>query len=59
MICHYVRTDATLNSSKLLDTDGGPKGIATFSRRMSLTDEGSDASLGCLDRNMGSAQNLP
>jgi hypothetical protein len=23
MICHYVWTDATLNSSRLLDTDGG------------------------------------
>jgi hypothetical protein len=25
-ICHYVRTDATFNSSKLLDTNGHPDG---------------------------------
>jgi hypothetical protein len=66
MICHYSRTDATLNSSKLLDTDGHPDGITASSGRMLLTDESPDASLDCPDGNLGSdfselesAQNLP
>jgi len=42
-ICHYFQTDATLNSSKLLDTDGGSDGIATSSRQKLLTDERPDA----------------
>jgi hypothetical protein len=61
--CHDVRTNATL---KLLDTDGGLDGIATSSRRMLLTDEGSDVLLGRPNGNKGSdisefesAQNLP
>jgi hypothetical protein len=28
-ICYYVRTNATLNSSKILDTDGHPDGFAS------------------------------
>jgi hypothetical protein len=66
MICHYVRTDATLNSLKLLDIDGGSDGIATSSGWMLLTDECLDALLSCWDRSLGSgfselesAQNLP
>jgi hypothetical protein len=42
-ICHYVRTDATLNSSKFLDTDGRPDGFSTLSRRKLLTDERLDS----------------
>jgi hypothetical protein len=42
MICHYDRTDATLNSSKFLDTDRRPDCIATSSGQMLLTDEHPD-----------------
>jgi hypothetical protein len=38
-ICHYVWTDATLNNSKFLDTDGRPDVIATSSEYKLLTDE--------------------
>jgi hypothetical protein len=41
-ICHYIRTNATLNSSKFLDTDGCLDGITTSSGRKLQTDE-------CLD----------
>jgi len=37
--CHDVRTNETLNYSKLLDIDGSPDGIATSSGQMLLTDE--------------------
>jgi hypothetical protein len=64
--CHDVWTDATLNWSKLLDTDGSPDVIATSSRHMLLIDERPDALLGCPDGNQGSdfselesTQNLP
>jgi hypothetical protein len=53
-ICHYVRLDATLNSSKLLDTDGGPDGIDMSSGRMLLTNERPDALLSRLDGSLGS-----
>jgi hypothetical protein len=33
-ICHYVRTDATLNCSKLPNTDGRPDGKFSSSGRM-------------------------
>jgi hypothetical protein len=52
--CGDVQKDATLNCSKLFDTDGHPNGIATLSRRMLLTDERLDALLGRPDRNKGS-----
>jgi hypothetical protein len=35
-ICHYIRTNATLNNSKLLDTDGHPNGKFSSSERMML-----------------------
>jgi hypothetical protein len=41
-ICHYVRMDASWNSSKFLDTDGRPDGKFSLSRRMLLTDERPD-----------------
>jgi len=42
MICHYVRTDANLNCSKLLGIDGHPDGKFSSSGRMLLTGERSD-----------------
>jgi hypothetical protein len=39
-ICHYVRTDASLNCSKLLDTDGRPNGKFSSSVRMMLWQKG-------------------
>jgi hypothetical protein len=42
MICHYVRTDATLNSSKLLDTQGRQDGKFWSSGWMLLTEEHPD-----------------
>jgi len=42
-ICHYVQTDAILNSLKFLDTNGCPDGIATSSGRKLLSDERPDA----------------
>jgi hypothetical protein len=42
MICHYVRTDATLNCLKILDTDGRSDGKISSSGRMLLTDERPD-----------------
>jgi hypothetical protein len=38
-ICHYVRTDANLNYSKLLGTDGLPNGKFSSSGWMLLSDE--------------------
>jgi hypothetical protein len=35
-ICHYIRTDANLNYSKLLDTDGRPDGKFSSSGQMSV-----------------------
>jgi hypothetical protein len=58
-ICHYIRTDAILNNSKLLDTNGHPDGIATSSGRMLLTDKGTDGSLGSDFSKLESAHNLP
>jgi hypothetical protein len=52
--CHDIRTNATLNCSNLLDTDGSLDGIATSSGQMLLTDERPDALLGRSDRNKGS-----
>jgi hypothetical protein len=52
--CHNVRTDATLNCSKLLDTDGSLDGITTSSGRMRLTNERPDALLGRPNKNKGS-----
>jgi hypothetical protein len=64
--CRNVRSDVTLNCSKLLDTDRIPSGITTSSGQMLLTDERPDALLGHPDGNKGSdfselesAQNLP
>jgi hypothetical protein len=39
MICHYVQTDAILNYSRLLDTDGRPDRKFSSSERMLLTEE--------------------
>jgi hypothetical protein len=65
-ICYYVRTDAILNSSKFLDTDGCPDEKFSSFRRMLLTDERPDVilshpngSLGFDFFEMESAQNLP
>jgi hypothetical protein len=41
-ICHYIRTDVILNSSKFLDTDGSPDGKFSSSGRMLLNDERPD-----------------
>jgi hypothetical protein len=54
MCFHDVRTDATLNCSKPLDTDGCLDGIATSSGWMLLTDEHLEALLIRPDGNMGS-----
>jgi hypothetical protein len=61
-----VRTNATLNYSKLLDIDGSLDAIATLFGRMLLTDERLDSRQGCPDGILGfdffeleSAQNLP
>jgi len=63
--CHDVRTDATLNCSNLLDTDGRLDGIAMSSGCMLLTDEHPDTLLSRPDESLGSdfsdlkfAQNL-
>jgi hypothetical protein len=65
-ICLYVWTDASWNSSKFLDTDGHPDGIATLYGRMLLTDERPDALMSHPDESLGSdfselesSQNLP
>jgi hypothetical protein len=50
-ICHYVRTDAILNSSKFLDTDGRPNKKFSSFGRMLLTDE-------CPDGNTTSSRRL-
>jgi hypothetical protein len=42
-IFHYVRKDATLNSSKFLETDRHPDGIATSSGRKLLNNEPPDS----------------
>jgi hypothetical protein len=57
--CHYIRTDATLNYSKLLYTHGNPDGIATSSGRMLLIDERPDGILGFDFSKFESAQDLP
>jgi hypothetical protein len=54
MIGHSIRTDATVNSSKFLNSDGRPDGIDTSSGRMLLTEERLDALLSRLDGNLGS-----
>jgi hypothetical protein len=48
-----IRTNATLNYSKVLDTDGSLNGIATSSGRMLLTDERPDALLSRTDEILG------
>jgi hypothetical protein len=45
--------DATLNSLKLLDTDGHPNGIAKSFGRMLLTEERPNVILGRLDGCLG------
>jgi hypothetical protein len=52
--CRNVWTDATLNYSNLLDTDGCLDGIATSFRQMLLTNEHPDALLGRQDESKGS-----
>jgi len=42
MICHYVRTNVTLNCLKLLDIDGRSDGKFSSSGQMLLTDERPD-----------------
>jgi hypothetical protein len=54
MCCHDVRTDVTLNCSKLLDIDGSLDGIASSSEQMLLTNEHPNALLGRPDGNKGS-----
>jgi hypothetical protein len=53
-ICHYIRTDAILNSFKFLDTDGRPDGKFSSSERMLLTDERLDVILSRPDEILGS-----
>jgi hypothetical protein len=50
---HDVRTDSTLNYSKLLDIDRSPDGIANVSGRMLVTDERPDALLCRPDGKLG------
>jgi hypothetical protein len=64
-ICHYVRTDAILNSLKFLDTNGRPDGKFS-SGRMLLADERPDGIThrlnGCVGSDFSeweSTQNLP
>jgi len=52
-ICHYVRTDAILNSLKFLDTDGRPDGKFSLSGRMLLTDECPDGNTTLSGRLLG------
>jgi hypothetical protein len=42
MICHYVQTDAILNDSKFLDTNGRPDEKFSSSGRMLLTNKRPD-----------------
>jgi hypothetical protein len=63
---HNIRTDVTLNYSKLLDTNGSSDSFATSFGRMLQADECPDTLLVCPDGNMESnfselesAQNLP
>jgi hypothetical protein len=56
--CWDVRTDATFNSSKLLDTDGHPNGIAMSSGWMLMTDKSLDGCLGFNFFDLESTQNL-
>jgi hypothetical protein len=51
MCCHDVWTNANLNSSNLLDTDGSPDVIIPSSERMLLSNECLDALLGRPDEN--------
>jgi hypothetical protein len=53
MCCHDDQMDATLNCSKLLDTDGSPDGIPMSSGQMLLADERPDALLGRPNGNKG------
>jgi len=57
--CWDIQTDANLNYSKLLDTDGSPDSIGTSSRRILLTDECPDKNKGSDFSDLESAQNLP
>jgi hypothetical protein len=52
-ICHYVRTDAILNNSKFLDTDGRPDGKFSSSWRMLLIDECPDGNTTSSGRFLG------
>jgi hypothetical protein len=58
MICHYIRTDANLNCSKLLDTDGRPDGKFSSSGRMLLTEEHPDGCKGNELTDLNSTQSL-
>jgi hypothetical protein len=53
-ICYYVRTNATLNSSKLLDIDGGPESITTSFGWMMLIDDHPEALLSSPGGSLGS-----
>jgi hypothetical protein len=53
-ICHYVMTDAILNCSKFLDTDGRLDGKFSSSGWMLLTDEHLDVILSRLDESLRS-----
>jgi hypothetical protein len=51
--CHVVRTDAILNSSKFLDTDGSPDGKFSSSGLMLLTGERPDGKTTLFGRLLG------
>jgi len=53
VIYHYVRTDAILNNSKFLDTDGRPDGKFPSSGRMLLIDERLDGNTTSSGRLLG------
>jgi hypothetical protein len=57
-ICHNVWTNATLSSSKLLDTNGCPDGKFSLSGWMLLTDECPDVCKGTELTDLNSAQSL-
>jgi hypothetical protein len=52
-ICQYVRTDAIMNSSKFIDTDGRPDGKFSSSGWMLLTEERLDGNTTSSGRLLG------
>jgi hypothetical protein len=56
--CHDVRTDGTLNCSKLLDTNGRPDGCYFTDARPDARQERADGILGSDFSDLESAQNL-